>query len=65
MLTELWSENLKGRDHLEYLGLDGNIGMDLNEIGCEEWSGFIWLMRGTNEHSNELYGSIKGREFLE
>jgi hypothetical protein len=25
MHTELWSENLKGREHLEHLGLDNRI----------------------------------------
>jgi len=25
MQTEFWSENLKVRDHLEYLGIDGRI----------------------------------------
>jgi hypothetical protein len=36
MYTKSWSENLKGRDHSEDLGIDGwidNIKMDLREIG--------------------------------
>jgi hypothetical protein len=35
MNTKLWSENLKGRDHLEDLGaeVEDNIRMDLREIG--------------------------------
>jgi hypothetical protein len=34
----LWSEKLKGRDHLEDLGVDGknNIGSDTREMG---WDG--------------------------
>jgi hypothetical protein len=30
-----WLENLKGRNHLEDLGVDGNITMDLREMGWE------------------------------
>jgi hypothetical protein len=36
MYTKLWSENLKGRDCLENLDTDGNIRMDLREIGRED-----------------------------
>jgi hypothetical protein len=34
MHTKFWSENLKGRDLLEDLGID--------EIQWEIWIGFIW-----------------------
>jgi hypothetical protein len=30
-----WFENLKGSDHLEHLGVDVNMRMDLREIKCE------------------------------
>jgi hypothetical protein len=35
MLTVLWVENVKGRDHLEDLGVDGRIILErmLREIG--------------------------------
>jgi len=29
MHTKFWSEDMKGRDHLEDLGVDGNVGTDL------------------------------------
>jgi hypothetical protein len=32
MQTIFWFANLKGRDHSEDLGIDGNITMDLREI---------------------------------
>jgi hypothetical protein len=37
MHTKFWSENLKGRDHLENLGIgfEDNIIMVLREIGWE------------------------------
>jgi len=31
----LWLENLKGRGHAEDLDVDGNIKLDLLEVGCE------------------------------
>jgi hypothetical protein len=38
MHTKFWLKNLKGRDHLDHLGIDGknNIKMDVREIG---WDG--------------------------
>jgi hypothetical protein len=39
--TEFWSENLKGRDDLEELEVDGdNIRVDLGEVG---WEGVDWI----------------------
>jgi len=38
MYAELWPENLKGRDHLEDLGVDGRIVLE--EIG---WGGMVWF----------------------
>jgi hypothetical protein len=42
MYTNFWSENLKGRDQLEDIGIDGenNIRMDRREI---EWKGVDWI----------------------
>jgi hypothetical protein len=34
----------------------------LKKQGVPMWTGFIWLRKGTSEHSNELKGSMKGRE---
>jgi len=43
MYAKCWSENLKGRDHLEDLGVDGKIVLvDLREIG---WEGVNWMHR--------------------
>jgi len=43
-----WWGNLRERDHLESLGVDGdNIKMDLQEVGLGAWSGLVWLRIGT------------------
>jgi hypothetical protein len=41
--TKLWSENLKIRDHLEDLGIDGI----LEKMGGKIMIEFIWLRIGT------------------
>jgi hypothetical protein len=41
---------------------EGNITMDIREIGWEKQIGFSWLRTGA---SNEPSASIKGREFLD
>jgi hypothetical protein len=50
MQTEFWSENLKVRDHLDDLSIDGKI--ILKEISKKEGgnmqTGFISLRMGTN-----------------
>ena len=39
-----WWGNLRERDHLGSLGVDGdNIKMDLQEVGLEAWNGLVWL----------------------
>jgi hypothetical protein len=45
-----WLENLKGRDHLEDVGTDGNIIPEeiLGKQCREVWTGFIWFRIGTN-----------------
>jgi hypothetical protein len=60
--------NLKGRDHLEDISIDGNIILEW------KWGGKVWTGRmcfrigtsgaGSSEHGSEPSGSIKGREFL-
>jgi len=57
MHTKLWLDNLKGRDHLEQLGIDGGMMMmmmmmmtewSLEKQGGKAWTGFIWLRIGTS-----------------
>jgi hypothetical protein len=45
MRTKFWSENLKGRDHLEDLGVDDTTILKwiLEKSGGKMWIGFIWL----------------------
>ena len=40
-----WWGELGDGDHLEDAGLDRRIilKMDLQEVGCEAWTGLIWL----------------------
>jgi hypothetical protein len=44
------SECLKGRDHLEDLGIDGRIMLKLSQINRNRrvWTGLIWLMAVTS-----------------
>jgi hypothetical protein len=50
MRTKFWSENIKGRDHSENLGVDERITLNwiLGEQGGKEWTTFIWLRIGTS-----------------
>jgi len=43
-------ENLKGRDHLEDLGIDERIITEwiLGKQGKKLWTGFIWLKIGNS-----------------
>jgi hypothetical protein len=45
MSIKLWPENLKGRVHVEDLGVDGEIVIEciLEEEGGKLWTGLIWL----------------------
>ena len=51
--TGFWWGNLRGRDHLEDPGLDRRtiLRWIFRKSEGEEWSGLIWLRRGTDgEH---------------
>jgi len=49
MLTKFWSENLRGRDHLEHLSTDcRSVRMDLRERGWEDMD-YISLAQDTNQ----------------
>jgi hypothetical protein len=46
----LWSENQKGRDHTEDIGVDNTIlEWILGKRGGKVWTGFIWLIIWTIE----------------
>jgi hypothetical protein len=50
-------ENLKKRDHLEELGIDGSIILKwiLKENCGKVWTGFILLRIGSSEYGTELF----------
>jgi len=50
MHTEFWLETLKGRDHLEDIGVDGTIILEwiLEKYGAKVWTGYIWISVGTS-----------------
>jgi hypothetical protein len=66
-IQNIWSENLKGRDHSEDLGVDGRIDWILEKCGGKVRTGCIWLrlVAVTCEHSNEPSISIIGGEFID
>jgi len=47
--TGFWWGDLRERDHLEQLGIDGRIILKciLKKWDGEAWTGLIWLRRGT------------------
>ena len=50
--------------------MENNIKVDLQEVGCEGWTGSSWLRIGTRwralvNDGNEPSGSIKCGEFLD
>jgi hypothetical protein len=65
--TEFWWGDLRERDHLEGLDVDGSVILKwvFREWDGRAWSGLIWLRIGTGECGNELAGCIRCREFLE
>jgi hypothetical protein len=48
--TKFWVENLKGRDCLKDIGVDGSITLEwiLEKYGGKLWTGFIWFRIGTS-----------------
>jgi hypothetical protein len=50
MHVTFWSASLKGRDHLEDLGVDEKriLERTLEELGGNVWTGCIWLRTGTS-----------------
>jgi hypothetical protein len=50
MERKFWSENLKGRDYLEDLGVGGRIILEhmLGKWFEKVWIGFIWLRIGNS-----------------
>jgi hypothetical protein len=65
-----WSENLKGRNHLDDLVVDGRIILKwiLKEPRIRVWTGFICLTIRTTaflcDHGNECWDSIKAWYFF-
>jgi len=51
MRTMFWLENLKRRDHLEDLGVDGKVILEwiLGKYGGKVWTGFVWFNAGTSD----------------
>jgi hypothetical protein len=64
-------QNLKERNHLEDLGVDGSMTLKytLNKQDARFWTSFIWLRIGTNcglfSHGNAPFSSIKCRELID
>jgi len=51
ILTEFWSQNLKGKDHSKDRDVNGwedNIRMDYEKQGRKLWTGFIRHRTGTS-----------------
>jgi hypothetical protein len=61
----LWG-NLRERDHLEIIGIDGGIILRwiFKKWDGETWTRLIWLRIGHCKRSNEISGCIKCGEFL-
>jgi hypothetical protein len=73
MCTKFSLDNLKGRDHLEDLGIDGRIVSEWIsmriQVGSKLWtyscgSGY-GPVAGSCVHSNETLHSIKSREYFD
>jgi len=53
VLTVFWWENLRERDHLQDLGIDGRIILEwiFKKWDGRAWAGLIWLRLGTGGRS--------------
>jgi hypothetical protein len=62
-------ESLKGRDHMEDLGTDGKIILELRKMRLEsvDWIYVVQQIPLASycEHGNEPFGSREGGEFLD
>jgi hypothetical protein len=58
-------ESLKGRYHLDDLGIDGWIILKyiLRKCGVIVWTGLMWLRIETGESNNEPSDSVIGDKF--
>jgi hypothetical protein len=65
MHTNYWLESLKGRDHLDDLGIDGSVILKLvlGKEGEKLWAGFIWVRIGTNDRNPFITTFTRAREF--
>ena len=70
MHAGFWWGDMREREHLEDLSIDGGycIELDLHKVGRGAWTGLIWLRTGTVAGScgcgNELMGFLKCGELL-
>jgi hypothetical protein len=62
MYTKLWSQNLKGRVHLEDLGVDVKIILRVVGSGTDLPGLEQAPVTGCCEHGNEPSGSVKSGE---
>jgi len=46
-MAGFWWGNLKERDNLEDLGVDGTLKWTLKFHDCSLWIGLLWLRKGT------------------
>jgi hypothetical protein len=71
MHVKFWSENLKGRDHSEHIGIDGKIilerilGNRFGRHGLDASGSGQGPVVGSYEDDNEPLGSIKSGGFLD
>jgi hypothetical protein len=65
MHKKFWTENLKGRGHVEGLDIDGRIILRwlLRKLGGKVWTGFMWIRIETSGQGNELQSSINCGKF--
>jgi hypothetical protein len=69
MSIKCWSKYLKGRDHLEDLGIEGRIILKwiLKKYDVNVWTGFSWFrigsVAGCCEHNNKIFRFHKSGYF--